>query len=357
MHAACQAPPFNGWPAQMSIMRNSILGSFILAAAAAFPHAQAYADMFADLTAYDCSGLDLAAAPDAEHLRQVIKGKVNELNAFFTTSGGTRRLKCVTLTRPDARTLSRDEAKAFLAAVTGQSVPAAARAAAVVGAPAPSTLRAEALKAKPAAVGTTSKTAPLAAAKDFTSGTSGVATAAALSAPARMLAPALAAATVSSTARSRVADTKINPWKGVGALQVTFPNGEVVRCTGSLISEYAVLTAGSCIHNAARGGYATAITFTPGQYEAAPGDGKPIAPFGSKSDVASLRTTQRWTEISGQSTFTATDQAYNMGAVLFRTPYRVPGVQMGGLGIYSLMPNSQWGQRCQFHRLSQQRGR
>ncbi len=314
-------------------MRHLILGSLILAATAA---SQARAEVAVDLSQYACAGLDTAAARaanqiDARHIAQIIDGTQTDWTAFFVTDAGTRRLKCITTTTPDARALSRDEASAFLAKVTGTG--AAAKAATALKAPLaasatnaiPAEIRAEPLKAKPTSVGTVSKTAPLPAAKDITGASAPPASRslamAALSVP--QAAP-LTAATVSSSARTRIATPPVQPWRSIGQLDATFPNGETVRYTATLISEYAVLTAGACIHNAARGGYATAAAFHPGQYDAVAGDGKPVRPYGSKTDVASFRTTQRWTEISGNANLDVTDHAYNIGAVLFKTPYRPP---------------------------------
>jgi glutamyl endopeptidase len=81
--------------------------------------------------------------------------------------------------------------------------------------------------------------------------------------------------------RSRVADTTVAPYSTIAMLLVSFPSGGTGLCTGSVVGRDAVLTAGHCVYNAARGGWARSIRVIPGSYPG--GNGLPAEPFGSTS--------------------------------------------------------------------------
>ncbi len=65
--------------------------------------------------------------------------------------------------------------------------------------------------------------------------------------------------------RERVTDTSSFPWNVISILYVGFEDGTYGRCTGTLISPYAILTAAHCVHNQDWGGYAQSMSAAPGQ--------------------------------------------------------------------------------------------
>jgi glutamyl endopeptidase len=64
--------------------------------------------------------------------------------------------------------------------------------------------------------------------------------------------------------RERVVDTTAFPWRAVCKLFVTFPNGETLAGTGTLVGRKHVLTAGHTIYSQARGGWPTQVELIPG---------------------------------------------------------------------------------------------
>lgn len=64
--------------------------------------------------------------------------------------------------------------------------------------------------------------------------------------------------------RERVVDTTAFPWRAVCKLFVTFPNGETLAGTGTLVGRKHVLTAGHTIYSQARGGWPTQVEVVPG---------------------------------------------------------------------------------------------
>ena len=64
--------------------------------------------------------------------------------------------------------------------------------------------------------------------------------------------------------RARVGNTAAFPWNTVCKLWVEWPGGFTLGCSGAIIDDTAVLTAGHCVHNDAYGGWATSITVVPG---------------------------------------------------------------------------------------------
>lgn len=63
--------------------------------------------------------------------------------------------------------------------------------------------------------------------------------------------------------RARILETADAPWRMICSLLVEFPQGAVMG-TGWLAGPTTVMTAGHCVHDADRGGFATRITVTPG---------------------------------------------------------------------------------------------
>ena len=65
--------------------------------------------------------------------------------------------------------------------------------------------------------------------------------------------------------RTRVDDTNHWPYRAVGRLRTEFPNGWRGHCSGAMIGAFHFLTAGHCVHNEERGGWASNLTVSLGQ--------------------------------------------------------------------------------------------
>jgi glutamyl endopeptidase len=68
--------------------------------------------------------------------------------------------------------------------------------------------------------------------------------------------------------RARVSPTTSYPWRTIGKLFLTFPDGATGWCSGALIGcqdhGYQVLTAGHCVYSHDHGGWASSVKFVPG---------------------------------------------------------------------------------------------
>ncbi|MBD2018483.1 trypsin-like serine protease [Microcoleus sp. FACHB-53] len=64
--------------------------------------------------------------------------------------------------------------------------------------------------------------------------------------------------------RIRIDNTTTYPWRTQAKLYVTYPNGQIYGCSGTLISAKYLLTAGHCVHNPSRGGWITKMEVIPG---------------------------------------------------------------------------------------------
>jgi glutamyl endopeptidase len=64
--------------------------------------------------------------------------------------------------------------------------------------------------------------------------------------------------------RIKITNTAVYPWRAMTKLYITFPNGVTTSCSGALINPKYVLTAGHCIYNASRGGFARHVLVVPG---------------------------------------------------------------------------------------------
>lgn len=90
---------------------------------------------------------------------------------------------------------------------------------------------------------------------------------------------------VGDDGRQPVANTRSAPFASIVALFPHFPNAaRPALCSGVLIADDAVLTAGHCVYDARRGGYAKTTRVVPAAYTDAAGT--PVAPFGSTYAVA-----------------------------------------------------------------------
>lgn len=69
---------------------------------------------------------------------------------------------------------------------------------------------------------------------------------------------------IGTDGRSQITATTNFPWRTIVKLLVTFPSGVSGGCSGALIDDYHVLTAGHCMHMVPFGGWADSIQVVPG---------------------------------------------------------------------------------------------
>ncbi len=288
-----------------------------------------------DLSAYNCTEAAKRPPADVVHKGQIIHGRYREWHELYTDQNGTRRLACINLVAPNPEQLSLQAAKDFLTDSLGVGAPppdarARPQAADVQEIDEPANVRPEPLRRiKPDESAKTApergadavpEAPPLPASKEADpSGPT-------FSPLLRERGAAMPVFDTESPAalgvddRERITNTFVGPWNTIGYLSVTYPNGQSFRCTGTLVSPYVVLTAGHCLHNLNRGGYASQIRFYPAQYQNALGDNQPIRPYG-KSDFAFIRVTETWTQMSDQDSYPVIDYRHDFAAVQFRTPF------------------------------------
>lgn len=65
--------------------------------------------------------------------------------------------------------------------------------------------------------------------------------------------------------REHVEDTTVNPYRWVVNLEVTWPNTDFGICSGWLFEDSVIATAGHCVYDEGRGGWADLILATPGR--------------------------------------------------------------------------------------------
>lgn len=88
--------------------------------------------------------------------------------------------------------------------------------------------------------------------------------------------------------RVGITNTTLWPYRTVAKLFSTWPNGSSSGCSGAVVDEKAVLTAGHCVYKSSKGGWATSVTVVPGlsgQY----------MPFG-QAFATRLDSVEGWTE-------------------------------------------------------------
>jgi V8-like Glu-specific endopeptidase len=111
--------------------------------------------------------------------------------------------------------------------------------------------------------------------------------------------------------RVRVADTTSFPWNTVAFVQVLLRDGTIARCSGVLVSPYALLTAAHCLFDVLTGGFIQAARIYPGLTQAAAG-ADAIAPYGYRDGVRA--------EILLGYVATATPSRYDLGVIFFLEP-------------------------------------
>ena len=72
-------------------------------------------------------------------------------------------------------------------------------------------------------------------------------------------------AIIGSDNRSQITNTTAFPYCAICSLRIEWPNGDVEDGTGAVITRMSILTAGHCVYQAERGGYANRITVIPGR--------------------------------------------------------------------------------------------
>ncbi len=303
-----------------------------------------------DLAKYDCKAVASTGPMVSHHIGQVIKGAYFEWHQIHRAEADNTSLLCISLKVPDARMLSVDQARQFLLDSAAVGVPNenAERTASLNPQPDPYAgveLTPEPLKraimptpdelsreratnvqpllpAEKRIDGLTTKTL----APDTPDAQRENANRAKEALPYINDPSALSKAIERPQAygtddRTRVTSTSF-PWNTVGYLAVTFANGGNYRCSGVIVSPYVFITAGHCIHNRNRGGdgFVTQATVYPGQNQAAFG-GTTTRPNGQNSSLRWIRTTTRWTELSGPDSHPITNYGYDLAALQFSTAF------------------------------------
>jgi V8-like Glu-specific endopeptidase len=334
--------------ASAAIAAFSALSMSALSAAAAEPARSG--PRLPDFASYGCADAAATTPAHVVHKGQVIEGRYHEWHELYADVKGARRLACISLVTPRAEQLSLEAARQFLNASLGIGQPPANAKARAQGADVeqltePDNVRPEPLRrvtpdspsrAAPergaqSAPNPATEAPPLPASKEADPdeiGATPIMRERGSALPEQNFsAEQESPAAVGVDDRQRVGNTLTYPWNTVGYLSVTYPNGQSFRCTGTLVSPYVVLTAGHCVHNKNRGGYASQVRFYPAQYQNNLGDNQPQRPYG-KQDFAFIRATEAWTQISDQDSYPVTEYRHDFAAVQFRTPFTFTGTFM-----------------------------
>jgi V8-like Glu-specific endopeptidase len=308
-------------------MRQNLALAVLAGIACAFVSG-AVAQTAPDLSAYDCSRVGDGITPlDSRHVLQVIDGQLTEWDEHLSRDAPPR-LVCIEQTRPVVRQRDVAGARDLLAAGATADVTTVERSQATPPA-GDGKYRDAPPMPLPRAVPPTIMERPQsfdAGALDSVSRRLDGASAAPPAAPPINVPTASAiferAQTVGVDDRTRVSTITSStfPYATVGFLVVTYPSGNRFRCSGVVVSAYVVLTAGHCVHNNNEGGFISSATFYPAQNETS-FTAPTLRPFGGKSDLKWVRTTQRWSQISGPDTHPTTDYQYDLGVLQFATAF------------------------------------
>jgi len=98
--------------------------------------------------------------------------------------------------------------------------------------------------------------------------------------------PSISARVVGTDGRKRITNTTDYPWRTIAKLETTYPDGRVSSCTGAIIDNFHILTAGHCAYSRGHGGY--------GKIKAYPGQNGKYTPF-SYANSTKVRTYTQWT--------------------------------------------------------------
>lgn len=321
---------------RMNRGRKAVVALVFAATAFAFPAFAAQSTTGAaarlpDMSSYDCAKVSASTTTETRRIGQYIKGKYNEWYESYVALGGQKRLQCISLIRPATQQLSITQAQEFLLAsyAVGEVVAGAMAAPATAPADSPNLLNIQPEPLKRLGIAPTS--APLDKAGPNTAPpvpvSSPLMTPDAKAPSASTARPAsgdetrtAAPATVGVDDRVAVTETKSYPWNSIVALYVDYML-ENYRCSGTIVSPRVVITAGHCVYNRKRGGFPVAVRAAPGQTQKTLGDGMPVYPFGLKGGSYRALTTARWQEISNKESYLVEDFQYDMGAVIFSTPF------------------------------------
>lgn len=338
---------FNRHPSAGASAAIAALSTFAAAAAEPAPSGL----RLPDFASYGCAGAAATAPAQVVHKGQVIEGRYHEWHELYVDAKDARRLACISLVTPRAEQLSLEAARQFMSASLGIGRPSADSKARAQGADVeqlvePDNVRPEPLRrvtpdspsragvergAQNAPAAPQTQAPPLPAFKEAepdARGASPIMRERGSAYPQQdVVAERESPSAIDVDDRQRVGNTLTYPWNTVGYLSVTYPNGQSFRCTGTLVSPYVVLTAGHCVHNKNRGGYAAQVRFYPAQYQNNLGDNQPQRPYG-KQDFAFIRATEAWTQISDQDSYPVTEYRHDFAAVQFRTPFTFTGTFM-----------------------------
>jgi len=134
------------------------------------------------------------------------------------------------------------------------------------------------------------------------------------------------AAAIGVDDRARVGDKTVLPWFLIGQVIVTWKDGTQAICTGTLVSAHVVLTAGQCAHNRERGGFASKVSFTPGQGQASASSA--VTQISPARYADYVETNGRWTQISGGQTIQTLDARSDYAALYFIAPWTLATTYM-----------------------------
>lgn len=123
-----------------------------------------------------------------------------------------------------------------------------------------------------------------------------------------------------------VEDTTVFPFHTVGYQQQRFGN-DSFRCTSIVVSPHTALTSAHCVYNADRGGYATSVQLSPGQYQEF-GGGAIVRPFG-RITASGWEANDQY--IQAGSGYTTTHTRHDYAAVFYEA-------SMASIGLTTYVP-------------------
>ncbi|MEW6332971.1 MAG: hypothetical protein AB1558_01730, partial [Thermodesulfobacteriota bacterium] len=141
--------------------------------------------------------------------------------------------------------------------------------------------------------------------------------------------PASPESVVGTDDRTRVTNTESYPWNTVGYIGVSYPSNRNYRGSGAIVTPHMVLTAGHVIYDwSTEGGYASELTFSPGQRQLSPG-GAVTRPYG-EFGAASWQTNNNYVDALKNNP--SAQFNYDYGAAFFNTSFA------SSVGLSTYMP-------------------